>query len=592
MQLTQLQDSNTLLTYSLMTTPSPVQVSPSVESPSLATLTFVVSCPRSVGTANLAQIIVAIPVDAQNKPADPTNLAATPPLLNSASISSTGTDEWVVSAGIAPGVFIFTPKGGGVVALSEQSLTIAFTGIQVNRVVGTALVKINEWAASGNNTPPPVDGPPSGGVSVEVAKFPYGFFAGNFTTDKPMIDNGQSATLSWVGSTGATYKILFAREERNVSNVRSWLSPELFNTTTFILEVSAQVGNQTVTLYFSVTVIVANPSFTASDLTVLTTSKLLGEVTVGKVGGPAANLVLNGELKATGNVSGNDLTAVGNVTATKNVSGVDVTASANLKAGGNLNVTDVIATGNVTATKDLSATGSLTAGGTSSMVNLNLSGTVQAGFSRANGMNTTNGLGVTGSPIRVDMGGNAAAGFYTNFLGPVLYARNTQSSRQQITGLNVIVATPQDTGLSSNGWVGSYSGSSIVTHLPTRKGYRVVTSPLSIEAEVQASGAAKLTGGKATVQFEPDVADIIFHTMEQSYRVLLTATGQCNGLAVVNKSGDNFIVEELGNGHSDAGFDWFIIAHKPESLGATEAARLPEKMPDNPALEVPVPKEK
>src|SRR4029453_10372184 len=98
MRLTQLRDSNTLLTYSQMTTPAPVQASPSASNPSVAMLTIVASCPRSSGTVKVAQIVVALPVDVQNKPPDPTNLAATPPAPSSASICSTGSDNWIASA--------------------------------------------------------------------------------------------------------------------------------------------------------------------------------------------------------------------------------------------------------------------------------------------------------------------------------------------------------------------------------------------------------------------------------------------------------------------------------------------------------------
>jgi hypothetical protein len=75
MQPNHLQASSTLLTHSLVTTPMPVQVSPSAINPSLAKLTFVISCPRSTGKATVAQIIIALPVDEKGKPADPTNLA-------------------------------------------------------------------------------------------------------------------------------------------------------------------------------------------------------------------------------------------------------------------------------------------------------------------------------------------------------------------------------------------------------------------------------------------------------------------------------------------------------------------------------------
>jgi hypothetical protein len=574
MQLTQLQDSNTLLTYSLMTTPAPVQVSPSSTSPSLATLTYVVSVPRSVGAANVGQIIIILPVDARVAEPDPTNLAAVAPPKSSASISSTGTDEWKFDVGVAPNIFIFTPKDNRPVHVTLQSLTITFTGIQVNTLVGTALVKIIEWAASGNGTPPPVTDPPSGTASIAVPKFPYGFFAGNLGTDKPMIENGQRPTLTWVGSNKATYKMLWSTQTQDVSNIRTWSalsnpqSPALTDTTTFILQVSAQVDGQTVTEYFSLTVVVANPSFTARDLTVLTTSALQGTATVGKVGA-SANLVVNGNVNAT------DITGTGNVTASKNVSGVDVTASGNMKATGNVNVT-----------------GTLTTGGLGTIPNLNVGGTINAGKVVGGSIQSNNGLQVNGNWLRVDVGDTAAGRFYNNSIAPIVDARNTHSKTDAVTGFYVSVATKYDWGVYSNGTVGSKSGSALLTHLPTRKGHRVVTSPLSVEAEVQASGSAKLTKGKATVQFEADVMDIILHNAEHTYRVLLTATGQCNGLAVVNKSGDSFIVEELNNGTSDASFDWFIIARKPEGLGAPNAATLPEKLPDLVDLDLQRPDEK
>jgi hypothetical protein len=358
MQLTQLQDSSTLLTYSLMTTPAPVQVSPSSTSPSLATLTYVVSCPRSVGAVNIAQIIIILPVDTRVSEPDPTNLSAVAPPKSSASISSTGTDEWKFDVGVAPNIFIFTPKNDTPVHVTLQSLTITFTGIQVNTLVGTALVKLSEWAASGNGTPPPVTDVPSGTASIAVPKFPYGFFAGNLGTDKPMIENSQRPTLTWVGSNNATYKMLWSTQTQDVSNIRSWSalsnpqSPALTDTTTFILQVTAQEGRQTVTEYFSLTVVVANPSFTARDLTVLTSSALQGTATIGKVGAPA-NLVVNKNVNAT------DITGTGNVTASKNVSGVDVTASGDMKATGNVNGTDITATGNLSASKNLNVTGTL-----------------------------------------------------------------------------------------------------------------------------------------------------------------------------------------------------------------------------------------
>ena len=348
MQPTQIQDSTTLLTYSLTTTPMPVQVSPSATTASTANLTFVVSCPRSIGTATVAQIEIAVPVDGTDQPPSPTNLAATPPPRSSASISSSDSHKWSVAPGSSPGVFIFTPKGGPV-QISLQSLTIEITGIQVNARVGTALVRIGEWAAPGTGAPPPVTGQPSGLSHFAVAKFPYGFYAGNFTADQPMIENGQQPTLSWQGSANATYKMLYeGNPPVDVSNIRTWSpttpspigpSPVLTHTTTFILQVSAQVEGQTATVDFSITIEIDEPSLTAKDLTVRTTSNLQGAVSIGSTSRPA-DLAVNGSVQAGGILTAmQNLDVKGTTTLenTLNVTGA-VTANGNLTVGGNAGI--------------------------------------------------------------------------------------------------------------------------------------------------------------------------------------------------------------------------------------------------------------
>src|SRR3954452_773918 len=67
------QGGSTLLTYAMMTDPLPLQASPSSGAPSLGTLTFIVSCPREVGTAMVGQIGIVLPVGRPNAP-DPTEL--------------------------------------------------------------------------------------------------------------------------------------------------------------------------------------------------------------------------------------------------------------------------------------------------------------------------------------------------------------------------------------------------------------------------------------------------------------------------------------------------------------------------------------
>src|SRR5262249_42156787 len=142
----------------------------------------------------------------------------------------------------------------------------------INTVVGTPLVTIAEWAAKGASAPPADRS--SGSLTMGVAKFPYGFYAGNFSTDKPKVSRGEKPKLSWIGSANASYKILYdANEPEDVSHLRSW-SPKdgLTEATTFVLQASAQESGQTAEIAFSLTVEVLYPSLTINDLTVLTTS--------------------------------------------------------------------------------------------------------------------------------------------------------------------------------------------------------------------------------------------------------------------------------------------------------------------------------
>jgi len=273
MQITQLLDSNTLLTYSLYTSPAPVQVSPQSGPPSVAGLTFVLSCPVSVGTVTVKQITFNLTVGDPANP-DATDLTEVGTGI-SASVSSSGTDQWQIGPGSAPGSFILQPKAGGSGTIDSQGLDVTLTGIQVSPIVGTAVIDIVEIAT--NDDMPPA----ARECTIAVAKFPYGFSAGNFAANTPMVANGQPAVLTWVGSVGAKYTIFWGSNSKDVSTVHQWTSPALTDTTAFMLEVAAQEAGQTVKLYFNATVIVSDPSVTATELTVLETSDLQGAVSVG-----------------------------------------------------------------------------------------------------------------------------------------------------------------------------------------------------------------------------------------------------------------------------------------------------------------------
>lgn len=286
MELTQLCGSNTLLNYALLSAPSPLQVSPQSGPLSVATLTFVVSCPVAVVQVTVKQITFNFAVGSPSDP-QPTDLTETAAGITS-SVSSSGTDQWQIAAGAASGSFVLTPSSGNGV-IDTQALTVTFDGIQVGPIVGTTLVNIVE-EDGGTGTVPLV-------TTIAVPKFPYGVFVGNFAASTPMISHGGTVALSWNGTVGPRYTILWATNSQDVSQVNTWTSPALNDTTTFILQVVAQESGQSVTIQFSVTVIVADPDIIATTLDVLQTSTLAGDVTIGSTTANA-NLEVNGALTA------------------------------------------------------------------------------------------------------------------------------------------------------------------------------------------------------------------------------------------------------------------------------------------------------
>jgi len=261
MQITQLLESNTLLTYALTTAPVPVQVSPSSGPPSIATLTFAISAPMTNGGGVVVkEITFNLPVGNPAQP-DSSDLTLTSEGINPSASSSSG-ERWDIVPGTATGSFVLSPPAGASGEIDAQGLSVVFTGIKVSQIVGTAQLRVLETAGTGGR-------PSERRVAVvALAKFPYNFSAGNFSAETPLVPNGGSAILSWSGSQQAIYTILWSTHSQVVSNQRRWTSPPLSDVTSFILQVTVQQGGQTVELRFGATVVVANPSIVAKELTV------------------------------------------------------------------------------------------------------------------------------------------------------------------------------------------------------------------------------------------------------------------------------------------------------------------------------------
>jgi len=171
---------------------------------------------------------------------------------------------------------------------------------------------------------------------------------------------------------------------------------------------------------------------------------------------------------------------------------------------------------------------------------------------------------------------------------PVAYLQNYNAAKQSPAGGGLAVYVPPGTvGLWTTGTIVTGRGSAPLTALPTSTGERVASSPLTLEPELHLSGSARLTAGKAVISWAADLAEILHHTAEAPYRVLLTPTGQCRGLAVTGKRADGFEVEELCEGRSDATFDWLLIAHVRTAPGSPDRATLPVRLPSGTESDAP-----
>ncbi|HET6997359.1 MAG TPA: hypothetical protein VFI03_02130 [Solirubrobacterales bacterium] len=194
---------------------------------------------------------------------------------------------------------------------------------------------------------------------------------------------------------------------------------------------------------------------------------------------------------------------------------------------------------------------------------------------------TIQGEELSGSYVYVDAGeanalevSNSSNTYYV-----AAFNNPTPHTANYITGVCSMVGGSGDSGFGTNGKYVTAAGSAVLTHLETRSGHRVVTSPLVLQEEVQISGSGQLAGGRATVQLDPEAADLIVHGNGDTYRVLLTPTGRCGGLAVVEKTAEGFAVEELADGAGDAEFDWLLISRKRAAVESVEPSSLPDQLP-------------
>lgn len=251
----------TLLLYTLMTEPSPLQASPQTGNLTTTQLTIIAKNDTVAGVP-LQGVIVQLPVgDGQNQ------------LTNNApGIVPLPPPGWTL-AGTQPVTgavqYIFQPTGGGTVA-SQQSLSFVFSDVEVNSTPGGPCeVVITE----GSNDCQPSACPT---VTIDLTKFPPGWGKVAFYAQPNMVSADGSTTLNWSGPGGkATYTIDYytpaagpvhvpEQGQPALSNQGQYPNPaapllQLAQTTTFYLTVVDRINDQRYEAKQQVTVTVEQP---------------------------------------------------------------------------------------------------------------------------------------------------------------------------------------------------------------------------------------------------------------------------------------------------------------------------------------------
>ncbi|HEX8174278.1 MAG TPA: hypothetical protein VF543_04055 [Pyrinomonadaceae bacterium] len=295
--------SDTLLSYAISANQDPIDVSPQTGDPSLVNLMILVSYGKG-GYVDCQSISFGFlqGTNARDFFSDSTGIATSAP--TGWSISQEGS------------LFTATPETAQDGEVGPAGLVFFISNIKVNNQPGTTEMTIVEMTTGNVGT-----------LTYPLAKFPAQFNVGPLMANPLTIKQGQSVTLSWNGSSGATYELQYLESYDSIVTITntkdgkalpptgSYTIDNLQGTTTFYLIVSAPLPGQDEPVIFQreATVSVAIPpvrinSFSASAHSV---SMPGDEVTFTWEVTAAVLVQLNGV-----NVEGNSITLPVNETTT------------------------------------------------------------------------------------------------------------------------------------------------------------------------------------------------------------------------------------------------------------------------------------
>jgi hypothetical protein len=518
---------NGLLNYAVTTDPDPLQVSPAPDDPSMGSLTISVSANQNV---YVKQIVFSFDVGGGVN--DLTDVAAG--ILCSASPYQT----WQITSenNGDQAVFIATLINGGATEFSGTGPTFTIYDIQVSEEVGTAVLNITETSSTTNSNYQDRT------TQIAIPKTPAHFYVRDFATQTKNLQAGNSATLSWEGTQddNTRYTIYWLGYSQNVTGSRSWITPAIQQTTTFILEVDRQYQGETFRKYLSCTVSVQNPSIVASELTVNDQIN-------------TQNIVINNQL-TTHNLSMNgefDLNA-GHISM-KNINSTEVGAL-DVAPGpyyfGRLRLRDLNGYTNVYLTANNSTLGEIDVcdnyGSTRAKLYVDNSTGTANGYLYLYNSNDEEAVQLY---VDADLNGKLVVKDNSGYGNDIAMGVDDTNHRS-------IIKLGSSTYIASDGTLSAKLKNFVMpnpSQPETEIWYACVEGP---EAAAYWRGTAQLINGQAFVELPQHFTDI---ACDQLTTILLTPlSADSLGLAVVEKSTKQFRVRELHKGTGTYAFDWEI----------------------------------
>ena len=94
----------------------------------------------------------------------------------------------------------------------------------------------------------------------------------------------------------------------------------------------------------------------------------------------------------------------------------------------------------------------------------------------------------------------------------------------------------------------------------------LLSAPEAPENLFEDYGKGQLTNGFAHIDIDSIFAKNIIVNQQHDLRVFIQLEGDCNGVFVINKTGNSFEVKELGGGTSNTPFTYHIIANRADEV--------------------------